>query len=54
MVNKILTHSKYARTEVDHRFKFYGPDIDFLNKTEFNLLKRINVAIASNLIVATR
>lgn len=49
MVNKILTHSKYGAVKVDHRFVF-GGSIDFLNKTEFNLLKRINVAIASNLI----
>ena len=50
MVNKILTHSKYGAVKVDHRFKFGAPDIDFLNKAEFNLLKRINIAIASNLI----
>ena len=50
MVNKILIHSKYGAVKVDHRFKFGAPDIDFLNKTEFNLLKRINIAIASNLI----
>ena len=50
MVNKILTHSKYGAVKVDHRFDFGADDIDFLNKTEFNLLKRINIAIASNLI----
>ena len=50
MVNKILTHSKYGAVKVDHRFQFDSDDIDFLNKTEFNLLKRINIAIASNLI----
>ena len=53
MVNKILTHSKYGAVKVDHRFNFgtgRTGNIDFLNKTEFNLLKRINIAIASNLI----
>ena len=53
MVNKILTHSKYGAVKVDHRFVFgtgRTENIDFLNKTEFNLLKRINIAIASNLI----
>ena len=50
MVNKILTHSKYGAVKVDHRFNFGADDIDFLNKTEFNLLKRINIAITSNLI----
>ena len=53
MVNKILTHSKYGAVKVDHRFVFgtgRTNNIDFLNKSEFNLLKRINVAIASNLI----
>ena len=53
MVNKILTHSKYGAVKVDHRFVFgtgTTGNIDFLNKAEFNLLKRINIAIASNLI----
>ena len=53
MVNKILTHSKYGAVKVDHRFNFgtgRTGNIDFLNKAEFNLLKRINIAIASNLI----
>ena len=53
MVNKILTHSKYGAVKVDHRFNFgtgRTGNIDFLNKTEFNLLKRINIAFASNLI----
>ena len=53
MVNKILTHSKYGAVKVDHRFVFgtgRTNNIDFLNKSEFNLLKRINVAIASNLV----
>ena len=53
MVNKILTHSKYGPVKVDHRFVFgtgTTGNIDFLNKAEFNLLKRINIAIASNLI----
>ena len=53
MVNKILTHSKYGAVKVDHRFVFgtgRTGNIDFLNKSEFNLLKRINIAIASNLI----
>ena len=53
MVNKILIHSKYGAVKVDHRFVFgtgRTGNIDFLNKAEFNLLKRINIAIASNLI----
>ena len=51
MVNKILIHSKYGAVKVDHRFRFGTYDnIDFLSKSDFNLLKRINIAIASNLI----